>query len=150
MTHSSEYFLAPFSIRKGANIYGLIFGSNNPVGMEKYLDAAWSLDKNTGEANFNIDNDKILSGQLSFFPEDNVVKKVDIFERNLLQWLKEERTNEEVYLFTLMNGMRKTHTTEILKGNISCLKITSADKIRNSYFYLGYKPEKHIKIKNNE
>lgn len=150
MTHSSEYFLAPFSIRKGANIYGLIFGSNNPVGMEKYLDAAWSLDKNTGEANFNIDNDKILSGQLSFFPEDNVVKKVDIFERNLLQWLKEERTNEEVYLYTLLNGMRKTHTTEILKGNISCLKITSADKIRNGYFYLGYKPEKHIKIKNNE
>ena len=95
-------------------------------------------------------NDKILTGQLSFFAEDNVVKKVDVFERNLLQWLKEEKTNEEVYLFTLMNGMRKTHTTEILKNKISSLKITSAEKIRNGYFYLGYKPEKHIKIKNNE
>jgi len=150
LINSSYYYLAPFSIRKGANIYGLIFGSNNPVGMEKYLDAAWAIDKNTGEANFNIDNDKILTGQLSFFAEDNVVKKIDVFERNLLQWLKKERTNEELYLFTLMNGMRKTHTTEILKNKFSSLKITSADKIRNGYFYLGYKPEKHIKIKNNE
>lgn len=148
MTHDSDYFLAPFSIRKVANIYGLIFGSNNPIGMEKYLDAAWSIDKNTGEANFNIDNDSILSGQPSLFPEDNVVKKVDVFERNLLKWLKEgERTNEEIYLFALSNGMRKTHATDILKRNSSCLKITSADKIRKGYFYLGYKPEKHIKIK---
>ena len=151
MTHNSDYFLAPFSIRKVANIYGLIFGSNNPIGMEKYLDAAWSIDKNTGEANFNIDNDSILSGQPSLFPEDNVVKKVDVFERNLLKWLKEgERTNEEIYLFALSSGMRKTHATEILKKNSSCLKITSKDKIRKGYFYLGYKPDKHIKIKKNE
>ncbi len=150
MTNGSEYYLAPFSISKGTNIYGLIFGSNNPVGMEKYLDAAWSIDKNTGEANFNIDGDTIISGQLSFFPEDNVIKKVDIFERNLLEWLKTERTNKEVYLFTLTNGMRKTHTTEILKEHSKSLKIVSEDKIRKGSFYLVYKPEKLIRIKYNE
>jgi hypothetical protein len=75
----------------------------------------------------------------------------NVFERNLLQWLKEEeRTNEEIYLFTLSNGMRKTFTTDILKRKLSGLKISSTEKIRNGYFYLGYKPEKHIKIKNNE
>jgi hypothetical protein len=95
-------------------------------------------------------SNKAATSQLSFLAEDNVVKKVDVFERNLLQWLKEERTNEDVYLYTLMNGMRKTHTTEILKNKIYSLKITSVDKIRNGYFYLGHKPEKHIKIRNNE
>lgn len=150
MTNGSNYYLAPFSISKGANIYGLIFGSNNPLGMEKYLDAAWSIDKNTGEANYNIDGDTIISGQLSIFPEDNVIKKVDIFERNLLEWLKTERTNKEVYLFTLTNGMRKTHTTDILKNHSKNLEIISKDKIQKGSFYLAYKPEKLIRIKNNE
>lgn len=151
MVQNPEYYLAPFSIRKVANIYGLIFGSNNPRGMEKFLDAAWTIDKNTGEANFNIDNDKIISGELSLFPEDNKIKKIDLFERNLLQWLTdEERTNEDIYFFTLSNGMRKTHATDILKKNVSSLKITTTDKIRKGYFYLGYKPDKHLKIKKNE
>jgi len=151
MVKNPDYYLAPFSIRKVANIYGLIFGSNNPRGMEKFLDAAWAIDKNTGEANFNIDNDKIIDGQLSIFPDENKIKKVDLFERNLLQWLtEEERTNEEIYFFTLSSGMRKTHAMDILRKNVSSLKITTTDKIRKGYFYLGYKPDKHLKIKKNE
>lgn len=151
MTHGQAYFLAPFSIRKGANIYGLIFGSNNPRGIEKFLDVAWSIDRSTGEANFNIDNDAIISGQPSLFPEFNLIKKVDVFEKDLLEWLgKNERTNEEVFLFTLSNGMRKTHATDIMKRHHSSLEITSTDKFRKGSFYLDYNPKKHIKIKNKK
>nr|WP_319400896.1 three-Cys-motif partner protein TcmP [uncultured Carboxylicivirga sp.] len=151
LTKDQNYYIAPFSIKKNKNIYGLIFGSNSSLGMEKYLDAAWSIDRDTGEANFNIDNDTILTGQPSLFPEENVVKKVDVFERNLIEWLKTgARSNHEIYLYTLAHGMRKTHTSEILKRNQKRLSITSNDKIRNGYFYLGYKHEKYIKIKINE
>src|SRR4030095_16674016 len=31
------YWLAPFSIKKGSNVYGLIFGSGHPFGLEKFL-----------------------------------------------------------------------------------------------------------------
>lgn len=54
-----EYFLAPFSIKKPSGIYGLIFGSNHTYGMEKFLNVCWKHDKLTGEANFDIDNEKI-------------------------------------------------------------------------------------------
>jgi len=149
---NKSYYLAPFSIKKSANIYGLIFGSNNPLGMEKFLDAAWSLDKNTGEANFNIDNDRIVkTQQLSFFPEDNVIQKVDIFEKNLLDWLKKsERDNVEIYLFALTNGMQKKHAKDVLKKHEKRLIISSKEPIKKGSFYLDYRPTKFIKIKINE
>ncbi|MGD9128683.1 MAG: three-Cys-motif partner protein TcmP, partial [Planctomycetia bacterium] len=33
--------LYPFTIKKGPNIYGLIFGSEHPLGVEKFLDIVW-------------------------------------------------------------------------------------------------------------
>lgn len=150
--NNDAYFLAPFSIKKTSNIYGLIFGSNNPLGMEKFLDSAWALDKNTGEANFNIDNDSIISnGQFSIFNEDNGIKKKDVFERNMIEWLKKsERSNSEVYLFAMTNGMKKKHATEVLKKHVKSLSIRSDKQIRKGYFYLDFKPTKKIKISFNE
>jgi hypothetical protein len=37
-------YLAPFSIKKGANIYSVIFGSAHPLGMDKFLQVAWKKD----------------------------------------------------------------------------------------------------------
>lgn len=34
---NKEYYLAPFSIKKGSSIHGLIFGSNHTLGVEKFL-----------------------------------------------------------------------------------------------------------------
>lgn len=45
-----RHFLAPFSIKKGSNIYGLIFGSAHPLGMDKFLQVAWQSDRISGEA----------------------------------------------------------------------------------------------------
>ncbi len=57
----TEYYLHHFSLKKGrekgANIYGLIFGTNHTLGMEKFLKVCWKHDKYSGESNFNIDND---------------------------------------------------------------------------------------------
>ncbi len=49
-----EYYLAPFSFKKGSNIYGLIFGSGHLLGIDKFLSVAWAQDESTGEANFDI------------------------------------------------------------------------------------------------
>ena len=53
----AKLFLASFSLKKGSNIYGLIFGSSHPRGIEKFLRLSWEQDPIRGEANFDIDSD---------------------------------------------------------------------------------------------
>lgn len=52
-----EYYIHHFTIQKGSNYYGLIFGTNHSLGMEKFVKVCWSEDKLSGESNCNIDND---------------------------------------------------------------------------------------------
>jgi len=73
--HNREYFLAPFSIKKPSGIYGLIFGTNHTLGIEKFLHVCWRHDKLTGEANFDIDNERININRPSLFEEYNIPTK---------------------------------------------------------------------------
>ncbi len=73
-----EYFLHHFSIRKEekkGNYYGLIFGSNHSLGMEKFLKVCWKHDTLSGEANYNIDHN-FEEGTLFFHSENNVKKEI--------------------------------------------------------------------------
>jgi three-Cys-motif partner protein len=77
-----EYYLHHFSIRKEekkGNYYGLIFGSNHTLGMEKFLKVCWKHDAFSGEANYNIDNN-FEEGTLFFHPENNI-KKNTVLEK---------------------------------------------------------------------
>lgn len=138
-----EYYIAPFSIKKGKNVYGLIFGSHNLLGLQKFLECAWNTDPNTGEANFNIDNDQIVTtGQLSMFEEENVVKKLDYYQNKIVSWLQEaSHTNIDIYKYSLLHGFLPRHTNEILKemeknGILEIISIGS-DKRRTGAFYLN-------------
>ncbi len=78
------YYVAPFSLKKGSNIYGLIFGSGNRLGYEKFLKVCWEVDEFNGEANFNIDDDFIpQNGQLSIFNDIGKSKRLRDFEDEL-------------------------------------------------------------------
>ena len=57
LPYESRTKLHPFSIKKGKNIHGLIFGSKHPFGVEKFLNIAWSENQINGEANFDIDDE---------------------------------------------------------------------------------------------
>jgi three-Cys-motif partner protein len=56
--HDKEYYIHHFTIAKKSKYYGLIFGTNHTLGMEKFLKVCWKIDKYSGESNFNIDNDE--------------------------------------------------------------------------------------------
>jgi len=74
-----EYYLHHFSIQKEVgkgNYYGLIFGSNHTLGMEKFLKVCWQKDPMSGEANFNI-NDDFEQGTL-FHSTETSNKKVSV------------------------------------------------------------------------
>jgi three-Cys-motif partner protein len=109
-----EYYLAPFSIKKDSNVYGVIFGSNSLRGLEKFLNVCWKLDPKTGEANYNIDGDTAWEGD-TLFPEDNVIQKKDDFQSSLIAELrKKSLTNKELYRYCLERGFLPKHVNEIL------------------------------------
>ena len=50
-------FIGHFSIRKKANIYGLVFASRHWRGMQKFLEIGWKLDPACGEADYEMEAD---------------------------------------------------------------------------------------------
>jgi three-Cys-motif partner protein len=148
---SSEFHVAPFSIKKEDTgmICGLIFGSNNLYGIEKFLLVAWKIDSQTGEANYDIDDDDIKSDAPSLFEEFNKPKKLDRFEKSLKDYLSVERTNKEVYKFTLLEGFLPTHANQILEEieKNNHLRVHSINgETRKKAYYINHKYDDRVRI----
>ena len=145
---NKEYYLAPFTIKKGANIYGLIFGSGHILGIDKFLATCWKIDPQRGEANFDIDNDGINENQPSLFQDMNRSKKRKVFENDLQGKILngELQTNKEVYTYALSNGFLPSHAREA----VTALK--KAKKLPKQQICISYqsckwdKPEQYIRL----
>lgn len=137
-----EYFLAPFSIKKPAGIYGLIFGTNHTLGIEKFLNVCWKHDKLTGEANFDIDNEGIDLKKPSLFEEFNKPTKRHVFEQKLRSKILEEdlKTGKEVYLWVLGEGFLLKDANSILKELMQQGKIEIGFKLINSKIHKLLEP----------
>lgn len=123
---NKEYYLTSFSLKKGAGLYGLIFGSSNVLGIEKFLNTCWKIDPERGEANFDIDSDKIIPGQGDLFTGGvRKPKKVEVFENELKEKIldRELKTDKDVYLFTLNNSFTPAHARKLISTLISEKKI---------------------------
>lgn len=110
------YYLAPFSIKKGANIYGLIFGSAHPLGIDKFLEVAWRKDEFSGEADFPIDRENIRPGQLLLPMAEVQASKIMAFEAELENLLKGGRLSSEVDVMRVCfeNGVKRQHARPVL------------------------------------
>lgn len=125
---NKELYLAPFSLKKGANVYGLIFGSSHVLGIEKFLTTCWKLDPDRGEANFDIDNDNIKEGQLDLFSgELDKPKKIEVFEKILAEKILDSslKTDKDIYLFVITIGFLPSHAKLVIKSLIDKNKINS-------------------------
>lgn len=120
-----EYYIAPFSIQKNSNIYGLIFGSHHTFGIEKFLNICWKINPSTGNANYNIDDEPIANGQLSIFSKDNIPKKLHIFKQTLRKKIlnKQICSNKQIYNFTFDFGCLPKHANFVIKELINESKI---------------------------
>ena len=117
-----QYYLGSFSIKKGANVYGLVFGSGHPLGIEKFLQVAW---KHGGDANFDIDGDDIDPMKPYLFEEFEKPTKITVFEKELEKEIlgRNLKTNKDVYLFALQNGMLATHARDALNLLVKTAKL---------------------------
>lgn len=110
----AAYYLAPFSIRKESGIYGIIFGSSHPLGMDKFLQVAWKKDEISGEADFDIDRDNFQPNQPKFdFAKPT---KLGVFERNLEDLIRQRAIQNELDVIRLCfkHGVKRQHASSVL------------------------------------
>ena len=81
LPNDTELKLYPFTIKKGTNIYGIIFGAKHPLAVDKFLNIAWKFNGVNGQANFDIDDEASL-GQQVLFGEQRI-SKIEAFGKNL-------------------------------------------------------------------
>ncbi len=114
LTDSAPYYLAPFSIRKESGIYGLIFGSAHPLGMDKFLQVAWSKDEISGEADFDIHRDNIRADQPKL--DFGSPTKLFAFERDLEALLRAKKLTTELDIIRVCfrHGVKRQHATPVL------------------------------------
>ena len=98
-----EYYLHSFTIQKGKNYYGLIFGSNHSLGMEKFLRVCWRQDPFAGESNCNINNDYQID-ELFHIPGVSNKKQTVSDQIKQLILNKEIRSNIEGLKYALQHG----------------------------------------------
>ncbi len=100
-------FIGHFSIKKKANIYGLVFGSHHWRGMQKFLEIAWKLDPTCGEADYEMEADT-MQGQL--YSEEGKPgfkkRKIEVFQDKLAELIRSRalQADKDVFLHCLMNG----------------------------------------------
>lgn len=140
---NTKYHLAPFSIQKNKNIYGVIFGSANLHGLEKFLNVCWKIDAETGEANFNMEGDLFWGKTPTLFDEVKTFRKIDQFEADLMQFIETSNPdNLMMYAFCLEKGFSPHKAKESLDRlqEVGRMITISQDggKGRKGAFYLNY------------
>ena len=116
--NDKEYFIGSFSIKKGSNYYGLLFGSNHTLGAEKFQRVCWKKDTITGEADYNIDRELVYNkNQGVLFEEAKIPIKIKEFKRRLKEKIlnREIEYDIEAYKFALKNKCLVSHSSEVLK-----------------------------------
>ena len=121
-------------MKKGSNIYGLIFGSNHTYGIEKFLKICWTLDKQRGEANYDIDSDNIHPTMPSLFEDLNIPKKVQNFEKELEIYIKSKEIHllKDIYKMGLDRGFLPKHVNKVINDLKTKSKINFNSKLISS------------------
>ncbi|ABZ96122.1 Conserved hypothetical protein (plasmid) [Leptospira biflexa serovar Patoc strain 'Patoc 1 (Ames)'] len=114
-----DYWLYPFSIKKGGNVYGLIFGSRNILAADKFLSVAWGSNPINGTANFDIEQDEQKSRENSEIPLFQYLHKqtkVQAFQNLISDRILsgEIKDNLILYVETLRSGHLPKHSREVL------------------------------------
>ena len=118
MPFDKEYYIHHFTIKKNSNYYGLIFGTNHTLGMEKFLKVCWKHDRFAGESNFNINYD-FEEGSLFYEPgAPNKIKNAkDDISKKILEGVI--RSNIEGLKYTLKLGCEPKIFVEVMQLLIS-------------------------------
>lgn len=136
--------LYPFSIKKDTNIYGIIFGASHVRAVDKFLSLVWKMNKENGEANYDIKQDS-QKAQLNLFSPKSLTKKEE-FEDNLRKKILDKTltTNKTVLDFVYSEGHIPEHAKSVLVSLKKDKKIFFANVSPLVTYENVYKNEKII------
>lgn len=129
-----KYYVDHFSLKKDENtVFCLFFFSSHIRGYEKMLETKWDIDKEQGRGwEYTGNMPDLFSSQ-----------KTNKLEELLKLFLRErDRTNSEIFEFTLRKGYLSKHSNQVLKQllkNNSIEVVKNDPKSRNGAFYIDYK-----------
>jgi three-Cys-motif partner protein len=111
----SKLRLYPFSLKKGSNIHGIIFGASHPRAVDKFLGITWKRNILNGTANFDLYEDK-KKGQLDMF-EGKKLTKIEAFQQRLREYVLKGKikNNFEAFDYTLDEAHIGSHARDELK-----------------------------------
>ena len=121
-----EYYIHHFTIRKGTNYYGLIFGTGHTLGMEKFLKVCWDEDKLAGESNCNEELD--FEKDTFFYNvnnSNNLLKLKESLSNRILLGLIDN--NKDGMKFVLNEGCLPKVYVEVIQKLIKDKKVQVAD-----------------------
>ena len=140
-----EYYIHHFTIQKGTNYYGLIFGTNHTLGMEKFVKVCWMEDENSGESNCNIDND-FEKGSL-FYDPINTAKKLRIKEElSQLILSGKIKSNVEGLKWVLSHGCEPKLFVEVVSSLVTQKKVAIQGKFNRQSSNIHRVKEYNIEI----
>lgn len=107
--------LYPFSLKKGANIHGIIFGASHIRAVDKFLSIAWKRNGTNGQANFDMDEDS-KKVQFNLFEEKPLTKR-EAFEKEFREKVLagEIKNNFEALQFAFDRGHLGGHAADCLR-----------------------------------
>lgn len=143
-----EYYIHHFTINKGANYWGLIFGTSHTLGMEKFLKVCWEKDKLAGESNCNINND-FEEDELFYTKQTNKIARVKLeIEQNILA--HKINNNREGLRFALKKRCLPRIFTEVVKDLYKTRKIILTGDVNYQSSKIHRAPIYHIEVLKNE
>lgn len=151
----SETFVEPFTIQKDAGtVYALFFFTRNELGMEKMLEVKWKIDGEAGRGWSYVKRPMTVQMTMEFEPPPP-----NPYAEAIRTYIESgERSNREMYLFTLQQRHLPKHTVEVLEhlqeeGLIIVEHLDGKPAMKGS-FYINYKDykgtkqgAKHVKIR---
>ncbi len=104
--------LYPFSLQKGTNIYGIVFGASHPRAVDKFLSITWNRNATNGEANFDIDDE----ARPTLFGSG--LTKIESFRERLRKLILDGTisTNADALTYAYAEGHIPAHAAEKLRG----------------------------------
>jgi three-Cys-motif partner protein len=151
---NSTLKLYSFSLKKGANIFGIVFGTKHPLAVDKFLNIAWKRNPVNGDANFDIDDDSKKT-QLDMF-SDKKLTKIEEFKENVKAKIlsQEIKNNYDALRFVHNEGHIGKHASDCLremkkKGDIYYEGISPLITYENVYKAkkkVNYKIKKDVPI----
>lgn len=152
-SYGGNYYTSSYQIeREKGKYFALFFMTSNLLGFEKILEVKWSLDEENGNGFMLAKHSLQTTFFDDFFADQKKNEHSKRLNSYLMDFLKEPRTNCDIYEFVLKKGYLGKHATEVLKqlqdeGRLEVIDIITGKPARKGACYLKYDSIKNPKVR---